>query len=233
MHKPQGCFGGQEILSAQGMQVRMGPLPEDRLLFSDLDLSLNPQEIVDLTGPSGSGKTTLLCALARMHPYAQGVLSLEGIDSSEFTPQHWRSHVALLPQKAAFVSGTVKDNFLFAYRFADKEQVSKPSDETMRLILARVGLCDIELGHDIDHLSVGQAARVALCRTLLTSPDVLLLDEVDAALDTASVKKISELISQYVQEEYRCCIRIRHREHDEYTTRHLVFAQGFLTEETL
>lgn len=225
---PTAC--ATETLVARDLSVRLGPATTNRVLFKGVDLALRPAEVCDLTGPSGSGKTTLLCALARLHPYASGMLVLEGRDSSTITPQHWRTHVALLPQKAAFVSGTVRDNFLLAFGFADKAQAAKPGDEDMLQILEQVGLGSIELDHSIDRLSVGQAARVALCRTLLTKPDVLLLDEVDAALDAESVKMIGELTRRYVNEQCRTCLRIRHREPDEYTTRSLVFAGGMLTE---
>lgn len=223
--------GSLKLFKAENMSVRLGPRSTDKVLFSGVSLEVSPNDVIDLVGPSGSGKTTLLSALARLHPYASGDLTLNGIPASAFTPTHWRTHVALLPQKAAFAPGSVGDNLLLPFMFADKKETPKPTEEAMSELLAEVGLADIALAHSIDRLSVGQMARIAFCRTLLTKPDVLLLDEVDAALDVRSVERIGALVARYVSREGRSCIRIRHREADEYTTRRMLFSQGVLTEE--
>jgi len=220
-------------LEGRGLGVRLGPGAEAPLLFEGVHLTLRPGEVVDLVGPSGSGKTTLLRVLARLHPFGFGELFLDGAPASDLTPQHWRTHVVLLPQKAAFIPGTVADNLLMAFGFATRAGVQRPDGAAQRRLLDAVGLADIELDHDVARLSVGQAARVALCRTLLTGPDVLLLDEADAALDPESVERISALVATYVGEGLHTCLRVRHRESDGHTTRRLVFAQGVLAEEAL
>lgn len=219
------------VLEARDIAVFPGLSGAERPLFQGLSLSLAPREVVDLIGPSGSGKTTLLRVLARMYPCAQGDLILDGVPSENFSPQHWRTHVSLLPQTAAFVEGTILDNILMPFRLTANAEVPRPTDDEMREMLDGVGLGDIDPTRSIDRLSVGQAARVALCRTLSVRPDVLLLDEVDAALDPESVEHIGALVARYVGQGLRACLRIRHRDPDAYTTRCLKLSEGSLSQE--
>lgn len=219
------------ILMAEDLSVHLGSAADAQVLFSGVGLELSAGDLVDLVGPSGSGKTTLLRTLARLHPWATGKLSLDRIPATDITPQVWRTRVALLPQKAAFVEGTIADNLLLPYGLIAWAQTKRPDETQLRSILDDVGLEDIELEHDVERLSMGQSARVALCRTLLTKPEVLLLDEADAALDPVSVERISLLVAGYVRAGRHACIRIRHRESDGHTTRRLVFSDGRLREE--
>lgn len=228
--EPRGG-GTSALLEASGLSVRLGPEPASRLLFEGVGLSVAAGECVDLVGPSGSGKTMLLRTLARLHPYATGALALDGTPASGFTPQAWRMHVAMLPQKAAFLEGTVGSNLLAPFALAIRAEMPKPDEATMCALLNGVGLQALQLDGDISRLSVGQAARVALCRTLLTQPDVLLLDEADAALDSESVGLIGAVVSSYIAQGNRAALRIRHREDDGYTTRRLVLQDGVLSNE--
>ena len=87
------------------------------------------------------------------------------------------------------------------------------------------GLEEIALSRDIAKLSVGQQARVAFMRTVLTDPDVLLLDEVDAALDAQSTHYIGELTTLFAQKG-GIVLRVRHKVDDERACKRLVFNQG-------
>lgn len=218
-------------LEARGITVSLGSASDSRPLFQGLSLNLAPGEVVDLTGPSGSGKTMLLRVLARMYPFTQGSLVLDGVPAEDFSPQHWRTHVSLLPQTAAFVEGSILDNVLMPFRLAANADMPRPDERELRAMLDDVGLGGVDLSRPIERLSVGQAARVALCRTLAVRPDVLLLDEVDAALDPESVEHIGSLVARYVGQDLRACLRIRHREADAYTTRCLRLSDGCLTQE--
>ncbi|MCI1260273.1 MAG: ATP-binding cassette domain-containing protein, partial [Atopobiaceae bacterium] len=182
---------------------------------------------------SGCGKTTLLRTLALLEPGATGRVRLDGTDSSSFTPQHWRARVTLLPQSPALVRGTVAENLLLPYSMSVRAASGAPDEGRMRALLDDVGLDDVELTRDVSRLSLGQKARVALVRTIVTDPDVLLLDEADASLDTESMERIGELTARYVGEGHRGCLRIRHRDPDRYTMRRLAFGDGTFVEEDL
>ncbi|MGN0034836.1 MAG: ATP-binding cassette domain-containing protein [Coriobacteriales bacterium] len=225
MAEEQIILAGTDL--AASVQTATGP----RQVFSGVSVELRAGEVVDLVGPSGAGKTTLLCVLARMQPGSTGRLELDGVDAREMPARFWRANVALLPQQAAFVPGDVRTNLLYPFRFKVRAGVAPPGDERLRAELDAAGLSDVELERDVERLSGGQRARVALCRTLVTDPRVLLLDEVDAALDAGSVETIGRLVADHVASRGVACLRVRHRSADSYTTRRLVLEAGRLSKE--
>jgi len=184
-------------------------------------------EIVDVTGPSGSGKTMLLRALAQLLPGATGTVFLDGIPASSLGPQRWRASVALLPQKPAIFEGDVRANLLLPWTLRVRRTEQRPKDVALADALARVGLADVALHRDTAQLSVGQAARVALLRVLLTGPRVLLLDEPDAALDETSAGAVASLVREFA-EAGGAIVRVRHRGPDGLAGRRMLLVDGHL-----
>ena len=139
----------------------------------------------------------------------------------------WRAAVALLPQKPAIVEGTVRDNLLRPWSLKVRHGHAVPDDTALRAALDRVVL-DAALDRDAARLSVGQQARVALVRTLLTHPRVLLLDEPDAALDELSASAVSELTREFA-DKGGAVVRVRHHRSDDIADRRLRLAGGTLS----
>ncbi len=216
------------LLEARDLRVA---LPGDSGPIAVLDgvaLSLAAGEVVDVIGPSGSGKSTLLRALARLLPGATGTMLLDGRPAEAIEAHEWRSRIALLPQKAAIVPGTVRDNLVLPWHLKVRAHTTAPSDPQLRAALDRVNLTDIDLGRDADRLSVGQAARIALTRVVLTAPEVLLLDEPDANLDEASAEQVRAMTAAFA-EQGGAVVRVRHQRSDELATRRFRLEGGRLT----
>ena len=216
-------------LSARALTASLPSDDGRALVLDDIALDVMPSEIVDIIGPSGSGKTTMLRALARLLPDQAGDLRLLGQQAREMTPQQWRCKVALLPQKPAIVAGSVRDNLLMPWRLKARADETPPDDAALGSALAEVALTDIDPDRDAARLSVGQQARVALLRVLLTSPDVLLLDEPDAALDDASADAVRAMIVLFA-EKGGAVVRVRHRGDDGLAHRRFRLAAGVLGE---
>lgn len=183
--------------------------------FADVGFSLEAGCLYNLTGPSGSGKSTLLNACALMLPRSGGTLALEGIPVDRFKPMEWRRRVCLVPQAASLVPGTVRDNLLFPWTLKVNAGSPKPDDDVLNEILSLAMLDGVTLDHAAAQLSGGQLARVALLRAFATRPTVLLLDEVEAALDEESA--------------VAACLRIRHRAEDGYAYGVFTLADGKMT----
>lgn len=205
-------------------------------LFSDLSFHLERGEIVDLTGPSGSGKSHVLMALALLDPHASAKLTLEGKDSSSFTPESWRRNVVYLPQRPVLTSDTVLDAILLPFGFSINRsvkglgpQTAKPTAKQIRNELDELGLNDVELVRNPTTLSVGQQARVCLLRSLMLRPKVLLSDEVDAGLDSDSSEKVGAVLQSAADHTGMAVLRVRHRDSDGRASMILSLAHGRLS----
>ncbi|WP_139653458.1 ABC transporter ATP-binding protein [Raoultibacter phocaeensis] len=196
-------------------------------LFSGVSFALEEQTIYDLVGPSGSGKSTLLRACALMLARDRGELLLDGVSSDSMAATLWRRRVCLVPQKPALVAGTVRRNLVLPWTLKVHAGESVPSDDELSDLLSKADLHDVGLARDVSQLSGGQQARVALLRAFATRPPVLLLDEVDAALDAESACAVGRLTKALVGPRMTC-MRIRHRAADGFAAGTFELSGGLL-----
>jgi putative ABC transport system ATP-binding protein len=219
------------LLTARGLTASRlgddGPL----VVFSAVDLDVDAGTLTDIAGPSGCGKTTLLLTLARLLPGASGELALDGVAASAIDPREWRTRVAYLPQRASLAPGTVAENLLLPWRLSVRKGTEPPSAEELRTALDGVSLGDVALDRSVARLSVGQAARIAALRVLLTRPECLLLDEPDANLDDESASQVACMTDAFVIAG-GAVVRVRHARVDERADRRFVMAGGHLMEAT-
>lgn len=219
-------------LRARGLSVTLSGDDRPLRVLDDADVAVHAGEIVDLVGASGAGKSTVLKALARMMPDATGDLSLDGEPATAITPAVWRMRVALVAQRPSVLGDTVIEDVWRPWSLKARSHAKRPDEGQVRSLLDRLGLADVALARESGRLSVGQQARLALARVWLTSPDVLLLDEVDAALDDESAERVSSLTREFALAG-GAVIRVRHRGVDGLASRRLRLASGTLAEEDL
>jgi vitamin B12/bleomycin/antimicrobial peptide transport system ATP-binding/permease protein len=157
---------------------------DDRTLVTGAEVAIMPGEKVLVTGESGSGKSTLVRALAGLWPWGGGDIEMPA-----------GAKLLLLPQRAYVPSGTLR-------RAANyPEAADSRSVEEVAKVFKKVGL-----GHLIEHLdeecpwdqilSGGEKQRLAFARIFLHRPDIIVLDEATAALDSQSEDRLMELLSQ-------------------------------------
>jgi ABC-type multidrug transport system fused ATPase/permease subunit len=201
-----------------GQGARAG-LTLDRVVFgyderawvlTDTSAALPERGLVAVTGESGAGKTTLLRLLLRfLHP-AQGSVTLAGRSLEGWSEAELRGRVAYVPQDAAMLSGSVRDNLTLGRDF---------DDEALWAVLERADLAEVvrslpgdlayPLREDGAGLSGGQRQRLALARALLSAPDVLLLDEPSANLDEVSEAVLVRTLRREAQD--RLVVVVAHR----------------------
>lgn len=215
------------LFSATGVCVDLAGETGVRRIVDRATFCLDTGEIVDLVGRSGSGKSTLIRACARMVEPAAGSLALRGCDCRAVSPQRWRASVCLVAQKPALVAGTVRDNLLLPWTLGVRRGCTPPADEEMAHLLCLCAMGEVGLSRDASRLSGGQAARVSLLRCLLCKPEVLLLDEVDAALDDGSARAVGALVRRAAAGG-AAVLRIRHRSEDGLASRVLTMEEGRL-----
>lgn len=220
---------GSPVLTARDLAFERAVDGRVIRVLDNVSFDLAAGDIVELRGASGAGKTTLLRALARLLPGLAGELRLGGDLASAIEPQVWRTRVVLLPQRAALGAGSVQANLAFPFTLAVRKHAAQPSAEEYRAALDGLGLADVSLERDVRQLSVGQAARVALLRVLLTSPDVLLLDEPDASLDDESASLLAAATARFAASG-GVLVRVSHLRADAAATRRLNLADGRLAE---
>ena len=224
-----------EAMSVSCVVPAQSPADDERTVFDNLSFGMERGDIIDLVGPSGSGKSSLLTACARLNPHAHGTFVLDGVGSDEFSAQQWRRDVSYLPQKPILTGKDVAEAIRLPWTLAIRGKEGKAArllpDERIRTTLDAMGCEDIDLTRAPHDLSGGQAARVALARTLLTDPKVLLADEVEAGLDDDNASKVAAIMADAAAHGM-AIIRIRHRPPDGRATRTLMLDEGRLTDLT-
>lgn len=138
-------------------------------------------------GPSGSGKSTLLRLCNRLEVPESGVVRFRSDDLATLDPLHLRRRVGMVFQRPTPFAGTVRENL----------EVAEPAigDAAASSALERVGLSGAFVDRDARQLSGGEAQRVCLARTVVTSPEVVLMDEVTSSVDPSATRALEELAS--------------------------------------
>lgn len=167
----------------------------DKLVLDRVSLSVNPHEVVCLIGASGSGKSTLLRCVNRLVAHDYGTIRLAGVpvDDQSFGKTGLQKRVGIVFQAYnLFPHMHVLDNITLAPRRVHG-QTRAEAEERGREVLARFGMAGFASAYP-EQLSGGQQQRVAIARALMTRPDVLLLDEITAALDPELVGDVLAII---------------------------------------
>jgi len=167
----------------------------DRVVLSDVSLTVQPHDVVCLIGSSGSGKSTLLRCLNLLEDVDDGVIRFEGREISDprVDRREVRSRMGMVFQAYnLFPHLTVVENCTLAPRRVHGLSRSS-AEERARSLLGQFGLADQADKHP-DRLSGGQQQRAALVRALCTSPTLLLLDEITAALDPELVGEVLTIV---------------------------------------
>ncbi|MBI9105671.1 MAG: amino acid ABC transporter ATP-binding protein [Spirochaetales bacterium] len=167
----------------------------DKLVLDNIDLKVREHEVVCLIGASGSGKSTLLRCVNDLVPFDSGIVKINGlsIHSPEFPVRDLYKRVGIVFQAYnLFPTMTVLDNITLAPRKV--HQIKKEESEAYAYeLLALFGLECFANSYP-EQLSGGQQQRVAIIRAMATRPEILLLDEVTAALDPELIGDVLSVI---------------------------------------
>lgn len=185
----------------------LGRVVDGERILEDVSVSVSESTVLVVVGPSGAGKSSFLRLLNRLDEPTEGTVLLDGEDYRDLPPRDLRKRVGLVPQDPALVSGTVFDNVARGPLLRDE-----PIDEMhLTELLERLGLAGYE-AREVEELSGGEKQRVAIARTLLNDPDILLLDEPTSHLDSAAEERVEALLIDLICELDLTVVMVTHDE---------------------
>ena len=174
---------------------------EGNMILDDVSLTVHRGEVIVVVGPSGCGKSTMLRCINALEPIQGGTIEIDGQQISQKSKNltELRQKVGMVFQSyELFPHLTVLNNILLAPTKVQKREKEEVKKEAMEL-LDRVGLKEKADSYP-RQLSGGQKQRVAIVRALCMHPEILLFDEVTAALDPEMVREVLDVMLQLAQQ---------------------------------
>lgn len=155
--------------------------------LDSLTLNVPRGSTVGIIGATGSGKTTLINLIPRFYDVSGGSLKVNGTDVRNYNVEELRKLVGVVPQKAALVSGTVRDNMKWGKPDATDEEINTAlkTSQALDFVDEKDGL-DSKILQGGKNLSGGQIQRLTIARALVRKPEILILDDSSSALDFAT-----------------------------------------------
>ena len=186
----------------EGVEIRnvdFSYLPGKPIL-KDVSISAPKGKMIAVVGPTGSGKTTIMNLINRFYDVDAGGISFDGTDIREFDLDSLRSKVGIVLQDSVLFSGTIRDNIRFGVPDASQEMVEAAAKATHihEYIESLPDKYDTLINDDQSVFSTGQKQLISIARTLMTDPQVLILDEATSNVDTVTESKIQNAMEAIV-----------------------------------
>jgi ATP-binding cassette subfamily B protein len=184
---------------------------DDAWTLKDISFSVPAGTKTALVGETGSGKTTCGYLVARLYDATEGTVSIDGIDVRELTFESLAAAVGVVSQETYLFHSTVRENLRFAKPDATDEEVEEAARAAQihELIASLPDGYETVVGERGYRFSGGEKQRMAIARTVLRNPPILVLDEATSALDTQTERLVQEALERLA--EGRTTIAIAHR----------------------
>ncbi|MCY4329491.1 MAG: cysteine/glutathione ABC transporter permease/ATP-binding protein CydD [Endozoicomonadaceae bacterium] len=183
------------MLTCENLTVKA---PDGTVLLNDISFSIQPGEFVTITGPSGGGKSTLIRTLLGFYVY-EGSIIIDGQELRDINLQQYHKYVGWLNQSPSLIHGSVADNVRLGVETLDDDAVNEALKQAYATEFVEKMADGIHtpLGENASRLSVGQAQRITLARTLIRKGQLIFLDEPTANLDKKSEQLINDSLQNY------------------------------------
>jgi len=188
--------------------------PGGKEVLHDITLELEKGSVYALVGPTGGGKTTTASLMARLYDPTAGSILLDGRDIRSLPPAERARKIGVIPQEPFLFTGTVRDNIVYG-----NEDYANCSTEQLAAVLVKSNLSSLlsrfpegletKVASSGNSISLGQKQLIAFMRATLRSPELLILDEATANIDTVTEQLLEEILARLPAQTTRVIIAHR------------------------
>ncbi|NMP36871.1 MAG: ABC transporter ATP-binding protein [Clostridiales bacterium] len=198
--------GGQIVFD----EVQFGYKAYEPVL-EDINLTINPGEMIGLVGHSGAGKSTMINLIMRLYDTDVGSVKIDGVSLKDIDQHVLRENIGVVFQETFLFSGSVYDNIAYAKPDATYEEViaAAKTANAHEFIMKLPDGYNTPVGENGHNLSGGERQRIAIARAVLKNPKILILDEATSSLDPETEGKIQEALNRLTKN--RTTVAIAHR----------------------
>lgn len=184
---------------------------EHELVLRDINLDIKPGEMIGIVGRSGVGKSTLINLVMRLYDVNSGCVKVDGEDIRRYDQDCLRSQIGVVLQENFLFTGSVYDNIAYAKQEATRDEVIRAAKlaNAHQFIMKLPDGYNTKIGERGHNLSGGERQRIAIARSILHNPRILILDEATASLDTETESLIQEALQKLIKD--RTTLAIAHR----------------------
>ena len=172
-----------------------------RLLMKDISFTAQPGQKIAIVGSTGAGKTTLVNLLMRFYEVNGGVISIDGVSTSDMTRKGLRSNFGMVLQDTWLFEGTVAENIAYGKADASREEIidTAKAAKVDYFIRTMPHGYDTVLDNEASALSAGQRQLLTIARVFLCDPPILILDEATSSVDMRTETEIGKVMNQLMK----------------------------------
>ncbi|MEO6683242.1 MAG: ABC transporter ATP-binding protein [Ginsengibacter sp.] len=195
---PSKSSSGKYLMEFENVSFQY---PDGKKVLHNIHFGMESGKTYALVGPTGGGKTTTASLIARLYDPTEGKVYLDGIDIRSYTPEERSQRIGFILQEPFLFNGTVRDNILYGNeeykRLTDEELIQLLKDADMDLLISKFenGL-NTKISSSGDSISLGEKQLLAFARAVIRKPQLLILDEATANIDTVTEQLLETILQK-------------------------------------
>lgn len=203
----------ESVRERENVQKDNSPSASKKYVIEHVNLNLLPGKTYALVGPTGGGKTTTASLMARLFDPTSGTIELDGKDIRTYTPEERTTKIGFILQEPFLFNGTVRENILYGNPRAERVESDSLLESEIKSLDTLLkpfekGLDTVVSGSG-EGMSLGQKQIIAFMRAILRKPDILILDEATANIDTVTESLLDEVLNRLPKQTTKVIIAHR------------------------